>query len=405
MNNNPTLKIRLILLCILLHIFNGVGLFYTHPTISKQLFIFHNKGTELIEICTKVSLFARILGGYFLGKISDKYGFNKTMQIICLAYFFISILIGFLDKLDFLQGASLLCLVHALHSFLRVSSLIIPTIYIFHHCKNDQEIYKYSAFAWLFAFAGMALINLFVTIFVNMHSLNWCFVYALDSIISFIIYCYIKTFPEVKWTQPQESISKYNILLAFLFAGICGSGLLYQFYVIDHYVKDVMIVETAGQQVIYSPFWITLFFMILPAIKIIKSVGIVNTIFISLLGILFSVSLLCIAPLVNYYTFFTHQVIFAIFFSLFLSPTLAFIYQLLQKHNSYFLISFTFNLGFTCFGGITFYTAILNFLPVPFLGASIIILLMLTCLLILFYKKDLLNLLNTRGNYKAKHLG
>lgn len=296
MPNTPTLKITLILVCVAVHIFNASGLSYSHPSISKNLFVFNNEWEKLLEVSNKVPFLSRILGGYFLGKIADRYGFIKTMKIICLAYFLASILIAFFDKLDFLQGSILLCFVHSIHSFFRLGSFIIPAIYIFRHCKVS-EVYKYSSFVWVVAIAGLAITNLYVVIFINAQHIDWCVVYIATSAISLFIYNYIATLPELREDKVPKTIPCQATFLAFLFAGICGAGLTYQFYVVETYINDVLILETAGQYVIYSPFWITLFLMFIPASQIIKNLGAINTIFISLLGILFSVNLLYISPL------------------------------------------------------------------------------------------------------------
>ncbi len=385
MPNNPQLKIVLILVCVAIHIFNGTGLMYTHPYLSKNLFTFNNEAQKLLEISNRSSFLTYVLGGYFLGKIADRHGFIKTMKLICLAFFLASILITFFDKVDFLQRTILLCLAHSMHSFLRIGSFLIPAVYIFQHYKTI-EIYKYSAFIWTAVFTGLAIINLCVVIFINAQHIDWCIAYLVSSATSFVIYSYLGNLPEPKKENVLKSPTRQSIFLGFLFAGICGSGLNYQFYVIESYVKDVMILETAGQYVIYSPFWITLFLMLIPTAQVAKNFGIKNTISISFIGMLSSVSLLFIFPLFNYNIFLVHQIIFAVFFSLLLSPSLAFIYQLLQGPNSYFCINFIFQMGFACFAGLTLYISTLSSLPAPFLGASIIALLMSVCLLLIYYR-------------------
>ena len=233
--------------------------------------------------------------------------------------------------------------------------------------------------------AGLAVVNTCAVTFVNAQHIDWCVSYLVSSAISLVIYNYIATFPESREEKSSKTTPCKANFLALLFAGICGGGLTYQFHVVDTYITDVVILETAGKYVIYSPFWITLFLMFIPAAQVIKNLGALNTIFISLIGILASVGLLYIFHSLNYHILVTHQVIYAIFFSLLLSPSFAFIYQLLNGRNSYFCVNFIFHLGVVSFAGITVYISTLNFLPSPFLGASLIALLMSACLLIIYY--------------------
>jgi predicted MFS family arabinose efflux permease len=180
--------------------------------------------------------------------------------------------------------------------------------------------------------------------------------------------------------HPEEQVSKPAIFLAFLLAGTCGVGITYQYYFIEYYVREIMILKVPDQQVIYSPFWIALLFTLLPAAQITKNLKTVKTIQISLLGIALSVSLLYTFPSSSYFILFFHQITFAISFGLFLSPALRFIYRLLHGYNSYFYMNFIFGLGYSCFTLISSYLAGLKFLSIPIQGASLIALLMTACL-------------------------
>ncbi len=261
----------------------------------------------------------------------------------------------------------------------------MPIIYIFQHYKKIDH-YKYGALAWTAALFGIMLINLAVTNITNFQCNDWVMLYVASGILSFIIYSYVATFPEFEMKIISVTpFPKEALLLAFLFAGICGAGLTYQYEFVEHYVKNVMILKTSGQQVIYSPFWVTLFLTFLPAAKIAKKLNPIKIIQLSLAGILFSVSLFYVFPFFNYYILFVHQVMFAFFFGIFLSPSLGFIYRLLQGHSSCFYMNFNYCFGFSCFTLVAAYLSELNFLPSPLMGAALIALLMTLCLWIMHY--------------------
>ncbi len=356
-----------------------MALNYSHP-FPEKLYIFNTEEINFQEVSAKVSLLARIAGGYCLGKMADRHGFIKTMKIICLIYIITSLLLTFFDRSSVYKGEALLCLAHGLHSFLRWSSLILPAIYIFqHYKKSDRPIH--SALAWTAAIGGLIMVNLCTSIFINAQQINWCVVYAISGISSIVIYSYMATLPELKIKKTQEKpVSKQAILLAFLLAWICGIGLAYQYFFVENYVRDVMILNIPGQQVIYSPFWMILFLTFLPTAQITKNLKIVEIVKISLGGISLSVSMLYIFPFFNYFVLLAHQVIFAIFFGLFLSPALRFIYRILQGYNSYFHMNFISCLGFACAPVVASYLVGLKFLSMPLRGASLIALLMAACL-------------------------
>lgn len=372
---NHFLKIILIFACIILHFFNGVGLFYSHPFAEATHYALNTEETNFYEINTKVFFLARIFGGYYLGKIADRYGFFKTMQIICLIYIFAGLLLTFFNTSNVIKNEIPLFFVHGVISFLRWSSFILPTIYIFQHYKKLDRP-NHSALMWTVALLGVMLANLCVSI-LNAQHINWCIVYVINGIVSLVAYSCIGTSSEFKAKKnPEESISRQAIFLAFLLAGTCSVGITYQYYFIECYVKDIMILEVPDKQVIYSPFWITLLFTLLPAAKIAKNLKTVKIIQISLLGLALSVSLFYAFPSSSYFILFAHQIIFAIFFGLFLSSALRFMYRLLQGYNSYFYMNFIFGLGFSCFTLVSSYLAGINFLSIPLQGASLIALLM-----------------------------
>jgi hypothetical protein len=148
-----------------------------------------------------------------------------------------------------------------------------------------------------------------------------------------------------------------------------------------------MIIETAGRNIVYSPFWITLFFTLFPVTKITKDLNFLKILQLSLYGILFSVALFYALPFYSKPVLFIHQVIYAVSFGLFLAPALGFIYQLLQGSHSYFRMNFIFGLGFSSFVMISDLLAKSKLLSAPFLGLLLITALMSLCLWMLSYFK------------------
>ncbi len=384
MPSNGILTLSFLFSCVALHFFNGVGLFYSHP-FPEGPNTFNDQTLDFSEISTKISFLTRIAGGYYLGKLADGIGFTKTMKIICLMYVFVGLILVFYNMQIIPESTILLCLAHGIISFLRWSCFVLPITYIFQNYDKAKR-HQYSAIGWTAAVSGIMLSNFFAIIFTNTQPINWCIAYAISGILGFIIYNHIGSLPKSEKKQTtEEPISKEAIVLAFLLAGICGVGLSYQYFFIEHYFSNVMILDTPGQQVIFSPFWITLFFTFIPAAQITKNFKTIKIIQMSLLGILLSVALFYIFPFFNNFILFIHQVIFAIAFGLFLSPALRFIYRLLHGYNSYFYMNFIFCLGISCFKLLGGYLAKSKFLPTPLLG-TILITLLMTISIILSYR-------------------
>ncbi len=340
---------------------------------------------DFLALRNTLSFLMRIAGGYILGHLADKLGFFKTMKIICLITITTSLLLFIFESSDIFENAILICLAHGLLTFMRWSSLIIPVIYIFQRCEPSKHT-QYSAIALSVVVFGLLLNNMFSLVYKSTEHFNVFIVYVSNGLLSLIIYVYLDATLKVKINKIEKSlISKEAMCLAFLLAGLCGVCLSYQFYFVENYFNTVMIVQTAGKNIVYSPFWITLFLTLLPATKMTKDLDFVKTLRISLGGILISVGLFYVIPVYNKPILFIHQIIYAIFFGLFLAPSLKFIYQLLQVNNSYFRMNFIFGFGFSSFVMISGLIAKSRIFPAPFLGLLLITTLMSLCLWIIYH--------------------
>ena len=329
----------------------------------------------------------RIAGGYALGHLADKFGFFKSMKVICIITVITSLFLFFFESSSVFENAILICLAHVFLTFMRWSSLILPLIYILRHSEKSK-CDKYSSIVLSAAIFGMLIDNMFSISYKSMDHFNVFLIYVTSGLLSFIIYKYLDTVPKVKLKKTQEyPISKEKISLAFLLSGICGVCFSYQFYFVENYFNTVMIVETAGRNIVYSPFWITLFLALFPLAKKTKDFDFVKVIGISLCGILTSVGLFYIIPVYSKPILFIHQVIYAVSFGLFLTPALRFIYQLLQGSHSYFRMNFIFGLGVSTFIMISNLLAKSKLLSAPFLGLLLITTLMASCLGIISYFK------------------
>ncbi len=329
----------------------------------------------------------RIAGGYALGHIADKFGFFKTMKIICLINIATSLILFILESSSIFENAILICLAHGLLTFMRWSSLIIPITYIFQHFKQEKA-YKYSAIALSAVVFGMLTNNMFSIVYENTDHFSVFLIYVSSGLLGYIIYSYLGNTQKIKIEKARETqISKAAISLAFLLSGICGICLSYQFYFVENCFNTVMIVETAGERLAYSPFWITLFLTLLPIAKKIKDLDLAKILQISLCGILISVGLFYIIPAYSKPILFIHQVIYAVSFGVFLAPALRFIYQLLHGNHSYFRMNFIFGAGVSTFIMISYLMAKTKLLSAPFLGLVLITTLMASCLGIISYFK------------------
>ena len=97
MVTKDTTKLALVFICIALHCFNGVGIFHSHP-LSAKLIAFNEGDIDFMTLRNKLSFLMRIAGGYALGHLADKFGFFKTMKIICLITVTTSIFLFFLES-------------------------------------------------------------------------------------------------------------------------------------------------------------------------------------------------------------------------------------------------------------------------------------------------------------------
>lgn len=377
MSSDPPLRLTLIFICIFLHFFNAVGLFFSH-SFPEQVYIFNGEQVDFLDISDKTNFLLRIAGAYWLGKAADKIGFVKVMKVICLLNIFVSLLLTFFDIFSIFEKGIWLCILRGLLSFLRASCFVLPTIYILRN-YTKQKYYQYSAFAWVSSIAGIMAANLFFNFFSH-SSTSWNIVYALSGFFCFMVYSHATAVPELKTQEAVSPISKPAFLLAFLLAGILGISVSYQYFYIQHYAADVMVLNTSGQHLIYSPFWITLLLTTIPMAQITKHLEFSKVLNILLIGILFSVSILYIFPSLNQLTLFFHKVIFAASVGLFLSPVFMVIYRLLQGYNSYFYVNWVLCLGTSCFMLLTIYMEKLKFILPPLLGASLLALLILSCL-------------------------
>ncbi len=316
MVSKDTTKLTFIFLCIALHSFSGAGIFHSHP-LSEKLITFNESDIDFLTLRNKLSFLMRIAGGYALGHLADKFGFFKAMKIICLITVTTSFFLFFFESSSIFENAVLICLVHGFLTFMRWSSLILPLIYILRHCEKSKCC-NYSALT-LSAFIFAMLANdMFSIVYKNTDHFNVFLIYVTSGLLGFIIYSYLDTVPKIKLKKTQEKpISKEKISLAFLLSGICGVCFSYQFYFVENYFNTVMIVETAGRNIVYSPFWITLFLTLFPIAKRTKDFDFVKVLGISLCGILTSVGVFYIIPVYSKPILFIHQVIYAVSFGVF----------------------------------------------------------------------------------------
>ncbi len=386
MVTKDTTKLALIFICIALHCFNGVGIFHSHP-LSAKLIAFNDGDIDFMTLRNKLSFLMRIAGGYALGHLADKLGFFKTMKIICLITVTTSLFLFFLESSSIFENAIVICLAHGFLTFMRWSSLILPLTYIFRHCEKSK-CWKYSAFALSAVIFAMLINSMFSIVYKSTDHFSVFLIYVTSGLLGLIIYSYLDTLPKIKLKKSQENqISKENLYLGLLLSGVCGVCFSYQFYFVENYFNTVMIIETAGRNIVYSPFWITLFFTLFPVAKTTKDLNFLKILQLSLYGILFSVALFYALPFYSKPVLFIHQVIYAVSFGLFLAPALGFIYQLLQGSHSYFRMNFIFGLGFSSFVMISDLLAKSKLLSAPFLGLVLITALMSLCLWMISYFK------------------
>lgn len=378
MSSDPPLRLTLIFVCIFLHFFNSAGLFFSH-SFPEQFYTFNGEQVDFLDVSAKVNFLLRIAGAYFLGKAADKIGFIKVMKIICLLNIFVSLLLTFFDTLHIFEKGILLCLLRSVLAFLRTACFVLPTIYIFRN-HTKLEHYKYSAFAWTSVIAGTIAANLCFNIFPYISAANWNIIYALSGFFCFMVYSHVIEVPELEIQGAVNPISKPTFLLAFLLAGIFGAGISYQYFYIQNYAADVMVIGESSRQLIYSPFCITLLLAIIPMAQMTKNLKFSEILCQLLIGILFSVAILYAFSSLSKLVLLFHQIIFGIFFGLFMSHVFVAIYRLLRGYHSYFYVSWVLCLGTSCFILIIIYLEKWKFVPLPLLGGSLLALLILSCL-------------------------
>ena len=179
-------KLSLIFICIALHCISGAGIYHSHP-LSAKLIAFNEGDIDFMTLRNKLSFLMRIAGGYALGHLADKFGFFKSMKVICIITVITSLFLFFFESSSVFENAILICLAHVFLTFMRWSSLILPLIYILRHSEKSK-CDKYSSIVLSAAIFGMLIDNMFSISYKSMDHFNVFLIYITSGLLSFIIY-------------------------------------------------------------------------------------------------------------------------------------------------------------------------------------------------------------------------
>ena len=170
MVTKDTIKLALIFACITLNCIDGVGVFYSNAFDEKTLTLSQNS-SNFLALRDYIHFLARIAGAYCLGKLADKIGFFKTMEIICLVPVITNCAILFFEPPAIFENTILRSLGYWILKFIRWSSLILPLIYIFQHTEKSKY-WKYSAIAFSTFVFGMLINNRLFIVYKSADSFN-----------------------------------------------------------------------------------------------------------------------------------------------------------------------------------------------------------------------------------------
>jgi hypothetical protein len=359
-----TLKLLIIFICVWVHASNILTLPYFNAFLEQQAWNFTLLQENPVMPWHLLEFTAKVSGCYCLGYLADRIGFFKTMKLITLGYLFLAgLAFGIYFFSIKINSLLLITLIRSCRLFLK-SAIVLPLLYL---CRFYTPLKHYQISAlMLVAIMGGTLTAYYGNSIYSFFQWAGFLIIPDLVILGFCIYLAKQT--SIEKITRMNSASFSSKVMAILIIGVGSIGLSYTPCFTDWYMSNVMIATPSS----LMNFIILL--SLFPSAYFAKIMGPVRTMTFSMIGI-FVAMLLLMAD-----SYIVHQVVFGIGFSLFLAPSLAYVYSVLKGFQSYAKITLFF--GFTHVSFILFatYAASLRMMPPPFIGAALMISMMAACI-------------------------
>ncbi len=309
-------------------------------------------GTIFVHAWAVVTFFSRITGAYTLGKCAEARGFLATQKILILGYIITNFLflLCFSYATVFYQIRSVILLIIYLNAFLLPATLILPAIHLMKIYNTSSHV-KISMLIILASLLGYVLSCAVSTEFSP--QVMSSIICGASFLCGFIYYVNRKCICSLEVSKVIEEKKYHQVLpdyrakiLALLVGGVCGAGMTHNYFFIEPYLLDVIIVNLTSPKINYVIYFhVELAAFLVLSSKICDHVNFLKLMFISLVGVLlvaFSLNMLGVS---NTQEYIIYQVLFAFFFAGFLAPSFLLIFSLFQNNQPYFNGIFWYYLG------------------------------------------------------------
>ncbi len=305
-----------------------------------------NKHNSFLLIWVLFVFFAKIMGGYVIGKIAENKGFLGTQKFLIVGYILTTCLffITYFYASHWSYIRPVMIILTSLNVFLYPAMVVLPAIYLMKihppktHVKISMliilasvigyvlsyQILQYRPFMSMTIMAGAALFGVIFCLSKN----------SLDS----------KKVEHAKKTQKSLPKTSEKIL-ATLAGGVCGAGITHNYFFIGPYALNILILDENKFNLGYLFFYISVSIFLVIASKISDYVDFLKLMFVSLIGVLILLMGFRMFDVSIGQGYILYQVLFSLCFSGFLAPSLTYVFKLFENGQSYFNSLFWYGLG------------------------------------------------------------
>lgn len=319
--------------------------------LNKYLEIFNNPDAFFVKKLDLtnwiiVTVMARALGAYAIGKYAEKKGVFKAILFVAKAFVFVSVLSAvfclFLEISEEIRYG--LYYVRFLYNLLEPVAFVLPLLYICDHCSHLSR-FRLSAVFLVSMFIAKLASYFLVEIPSNFIKF-WYVIPFLTTLVANKMYNYIaKSVDLRKEKHVIVDFMPLNIKVFLTFLGAsCAAGLFYHHFFGSYYSLNVKIVDVSadlGSVAFY--FLCALFFF--PAARLCEKYSQYKLILLSL-AMLFFLSVVSVFVTLDSVVYIYQQILFSFFSSLLIVPSLVVLYQLYKEYSNIAGVLFYFSLGF-----------------------------------------------------------
>ncbi len=295
-----------------------------------------------------ISFIGKVSGAYFFGKLAEQLSFFTLMRLITIGYIFIAFLILtiLITGADFYVAYKSFYIARFLYSLLMYASIILPAVYLFNKYPMPQHI-LIGTYIILANYIARFFSHVLVTCVPHLQMKAWYSLPLIVTFISFFIYRYVEkhssSLNKPEMLKKHSASLKHKKICALVGAG-WDIGLIYYYFFITPYLKNICIIECSdavgGNSIFYTAYLLFLY----PAAKVCEKFGAFKTMITSLFCVL-GLGFLIPFVVVSHTFCLIPRILLAFFSACLLAPSLTILYQLFKNTNSLFDTIFWFALG------------------------------------------------------------